>query len=303
MKAVVTGGNGFIGSHLVDRLIDMGWSVDVIDDLSAECNDEFFFNEKASNHQVSICNFEEISKIFEGTDFVFHLAAESRIQPAILNPTYAAHVNVVGTCNVLQAARACNVKKVIYSSTSAGYGLKNEPPLKEDMPKDCLNPYSVTKCAAEDLCTMYTDLFGLNTVTFRYFNVYGERSPTKGQYAPVIGLFLRQLEAGESMTIVEDGLQRRDFTHVFDVVEANILAAISDNPEINGEIFNVGTGINHSIVEVAEMFSTDYVFIPSRPGEARTTQADITKIKTMLGWQPKVRLEDWMANAKAGLSL
>tara|TARA_Y100000310_G_C20622538_1_gene784141 strand:+ start:436 stop:1347 length:912 start_codon:yes stop_codon:yes gene_type:complete len=303
MKAIVTGGNGFIGSHLVDKLIEMEWEVSVIDDLSAECNDEFFFNEKASNYKVSICDLEKISKIFKGADFVFHLAAESRIQPAILNPAYATQVNVVGTCNVLQAARDNAIKRVIYSSTSAGYGLKNKPPLKEDMPKDCLNPYSVTKCAGEDLCVMYTSLFGLSTVTFRYFNVYGERSPTKGQYAPVIGLFMRQLQAGESMTIVGDGEQRRDFTHVFDVVEANILAATSENPDISGEIFNVGTGTNHSIIQVAEMFSSDYAFIPARIGEARHTQADISKIQRMLNWKPKVILEEWMSKAKDGLSL
>jgi len=298
MRAVVTGGNGFIGSHLVDKLVELGWEVAVVDDLSAECNDEFFFNEKATNHKVSICEYEKLLDIFKGADYVFHLAAESRIQPAILNPTYAAQVNVVGTCNVLQAARANGVKKVLYSSTSSGYGLKNIPPLHEEMPKDCLNPYSVTKCAAEDLCTMYTALFGFNTVTFRYFNVYGERSPTKGQYAPVIGLFLRQIENSEPMTIVGDGLQRRDFTHVFDVVNANILAALSDNDDINGQIFNVGTGINHSIIEIAKMLSDNYVHIPPRIGEARTTLANITKIRNMLGWEPVVKLEDWMASAR-----
>tara|TARA_Y100000593_G_C4086530_1_gene226432 strand:- start:78 stop:530 length:453 start_codon:yes stop_codon:yes gene_type:complete len=145
---------------------------------------------------------------------------------------------------------------------------------------------------------MYTALFGFNTVTFRYFNVYGERSPTKGQYAPVIGLFLRQIENSEPMTIVGDGLQRRDFTHVFDVVNANILAALSDNDDINGQIFNVGTGINHSIIEIAKMLSDNYVHIPPRIGEARTTLANITKIRNMLGWEPVVKLEDWMASAR-----
>ena len=162
------------------------------------------------------------------------------------------------------------------------------------MPKDCLNPYSVTKCAGEDLCTMYTSLFGLNTVVFRYFNVYGERSPTKGQYAPVLGLFLRQIDSSEPMTIVGDGLQRRDFTHVEDVVAANVAAATNENEAINGQIFNIGTGMNHSILEIAKMLEHDYVFIPPRIGEAKTTLADISKVSDMLNWQPKVKLEDWI---------
>ena len=273
MRAIVTGGNGFIGSHVVDKLVCLGWEVVVIDDLSAECNDRFYFNEKAMNHKVSVCDYKALEKLFHNADYVFHLAAESRIQPAILNPIYAAQVNVVGTCNVLQAARVNNVKKVVYSSTSSGYGLLNEPPLVETMPKDCLNPYSVTKCAGEDLCTMYTSLFGLNTVVFRYFNVYGERSPTKGQYAPVLGLFLRQIDSSEPMTIVGDGLQRRDFTHVEDVVAANVAAATSENEAINGQIFNIGTGMNHSILEIAKMLEHDYVFIPPRIGEARYIQS------------------------------
>ena len=294
MRAIVTGGNGFIGSHVVDKLVCLGWEVVVIDDLSAECNDRFYFNEKAMNHKVSVCDYKALEKLFHNADYVFHLAAESRIQPAILNPIYAAQVNVVGTCNVLQAARVNNVKKVVYSSTSSGYGLLNEPPLVETMPKDCLNPYSVTKCAGEDLCTMYTSLFGLNTVVFRYFNVYGERSPTKGQYAPVLGLFLRQIDSSEPMTIVGDGLQRRDFTHVEDVVAANVAAATSENEAINGQIFNIGTGMNHSILEIAKMLEHDYVFIPPRIGEAKTTLADISKVSDMLNWQPKVKLEDWI---------
>ena len=294
MRAVVTGGNGFIGSHLVDRLVDLGWSVRVVDNLSAECNDEFFFNPSATNYKVDICDYNELLPIFEGADVVFHLAAESRIQPAILNPTHATQVNMVGTCNVLQAARVHNIARVVYSSTSAGYGLANTPPLVETMPKDCLNPYSVTKCAAEDLCGMYTRLFGLQTVILRYFNVYGERSPTKGQYAPVIGLFFKQKAAGESLTIVGDGLQRRDFTHVADVVEANLCAASTQNSSALGEVFNVGTATNHSILEIAKMISDNISYLPPRPGEARETLANIEKIKTLLGWAPKIKLESWL---------
>ena len=297
MKAIVTGGNGFIGSHLVDRLIDMQWDVSVIDDNSAECNEQFYFNDKAKNYKIDICDYEKILPLFVNTDVVFHLAAESRIQPAILNPTKATKVNVVGTCNVLQAAREMGVDRVIYSSTSAAYGVKNDPPLREDMPKDCLNPYSVTKCAGEELCNMYSSLFDLKTITFRYFNVYGERQPLRGQYAPVVGLFMEQSRQGEPMTIVGDGLQRRDFTYVKDVVNANILAALTQNENSFGQIYNVGTGRNNSVLEIAQFIGTDYTFIPARSGEARCTLADNSKIREFLDWSPKVDFLDWLRAA------
>lgn len=294
MRTIVTGGQGFIGSHVVDRLVSLGHEVVVIDDNSAQCNEEFFVNPEAQYHKISICDYEKILPLFEGVSVVFHLAAESRIQPAILNPVYATQVNVVGTCNVLQAARASGVDRVVYSSTSAGYGLKNEPPLREDMPKDCLNPYSVTKCAGEELCVMYTELFGLKTVSFRYFNVYGPRQPLVGQYAPVVGLFMEQYRKGEPMTIVGDGLQRRDFTHVHDVVEANMLAAATENMAAFGQVFNVGYGENYSVLELAQMIGGEYTHIDPRVGEARHTLADTTKIRSVLGWEPQVEFGEWV---------
>ena len=294
MKALVTGGQGFIGSHIVDRLVETGHKVIVVDDNSAKCNEEFYKNEKAEYHKVSICDYENVNPLFKDVGVVFHLAAESRIQPAILNPIYATAVNVLGTCNVLQCARENNVDRVVYSSTSAGYGLKNEPPLREDMPKDCLNPYSVTKCAGEDLCVMYAKLFGLKTVSFRYFNVYGERQPLIGQYAPVVGLFLEQNKKGESMTIVGDGQQRRDFTHVSDVVDANMLAAFTENEEAFGEVFNVGSGKNYSVLDLAKMIGGAYEHIPARVGEARHTLADTTKIRNILKWEPKHDFKNWV---------
>ena len=162
------------------------------------------------------------------------------------------------------------------------------------MPDDCLNPYSVTKVSGEKLCKMYTDLFGLETVTFRYFNVYGERQPIKGQYAPVIGIFIRQRDSGESMTIVGDGKQKRDFTHVSDVVTANVLASVLENKEAVGKVLNIGTGINHSILEIAKLIGDNYTFIESRLGEAQETLANTDRAKEMLGWTPSVKLEDWL---------
>ena len=293
-RAIVTGGAGFIGSNLVDSLLPLYDEVIVIDNESSESNEQFYWNEKCTNHKLDICDYENIRPLFENVEVVFHLAAEARIQPAVKNPILAAKTNVVGTCTILQCAREANVKRVIYSSTSSGYGLINDAPLKEEMPDDCLNPYSVTKVGGEKLCKMYTDLFGLETVAFRYFNVYGERQPIKGQYAPVIGIFIRQRDNGEPMTIVGDGEQRRDFTHVSDVVTANVLASILENKEPVGKILNIGTGTNHSILEIAKLIGDDYEFIKPRLGEAQITLANTDRAKKLLGWIPSVKLEDWL---------
>ena len=297
MRAIVTGGAGFIGSNIVDELVNRGHEVIVIDNESAEENDRFYWNDKAENHKIDICDYEKIEPLFEGVDWVFHLAAQSRIQPAVKNPIRTVRVNCEGTTNILQAARINKVKKVIYSSTSACYGLINEPPLHEDMTTDCLNPYSVTKVAAEDICSMYTRLFGLKTVTFRYFNVYGERQPTRGQYAPVIGLFKKQKDNGEPMTVVGDGLQTRDYTHVSDVVNANLLAAESDNVG-SGELINIGAGKSYSVMDLVDMIGGEHVFIPPRVGESRHTLADISRANMLLNWYPKVTLEDWLEENK-----
>jgi UDP-glucose 4-epimerase len=294
MKSLVTGGAGFIGSNLVDALIELGHEVIVIDNESAESNGQFYWNDDAKNYKYDICDYEKTRTLYEGVDYVFHLAAEARIQPAILNPIKAINTNCVGTCTVLQCAREAGVEKVIYSSTSSGYGF-NVSPNHENQSDDCLNPYSVSKVAGEKLCKMYNDLFGLNTVIFRYFNVYGERQPLKGQYAPVIGIFLRQRKDGEPLTIVGDGEQRRDFTHVSDVVQANILAATKDiDDDFYGELYNVGNGVNYSINEIANIISDNQINIPARIGESRTTLANNGKLRTIFGWRPQVNLMDWI---------
>lgn len=293
MKSIVTGGAGFIGSHIVDKLIELGHEVIVIDNESSTVHDHFYYNDKASYHKIDIADYCGIRPLFEGVDFVFHLAAESRIQPAIENPLLCFQTNAYGTSVVLQCSRESGVKKVMYSSTSSSYGLKNEPPLVETMPDDCLNPYSVAKVAGEKMCKMYTDLFGLPTIIFRYFNVYGPREPIKGPYAPVVGLFLRQKKAGEPMTIVGDGTQRRDFTHVVDVVDANIRAMHYDGAQ-HGTVFNVGTGKNNSVLELARMVGDEVKFIPSRPAESKETLADNHKIKIEFSWSATKKIEDYI---------
>lgn len=294
MKSLVTGGAGFIGSNLVDRLLELGHEVTVIDNEYSDVHEKFYWNPKANNHKLDIRDYEFTRDLYDDIDYVFHIAAEARIQPAIENPIQAVSINSVGTCTVLQCAREAGVKRVMYSSTSSGYGM-NQFPNIETQPDDCLNPYSVSKVNGEKLCKMYTDLYGLPTVIFRYFNVYGERQPLKGQYAPVIGIFLRQRDAGEPLTIVGDGNQRRDFTHVSDVVNANILAATTEvHSDCFGQVYNVGTGTNHSVNQIAKMISPNTINIAPRPGESRITLANNKKIQKTFGWEPKVKLEEWI---------
>ena len=299
-KSLVTGGAGFIGSNLVDKLLTMGHEVIVIDNQFSEAHDEFYWNFHGKNYRMDIRDYSLTRKLYDGVDYVFHLAAEARIQPAIENPIEAVSINSLGTCTVLQCAREAGVKRVMYSSTSSGYGM-NEPPNVETQPDDCLNPYSVSKVNGEKLCKMYTSLYGLETVCFRYFNVYGNRQPLKGQYAPVIGIFLRQLAAGEPLTIVGDGEQRRDFTHVDDVINANIKAALASiDDKCFGQVYNVGTGLNHSINEIAAMISDNKINIPARPGEAKISLANNTKLRETFDWEPTVKLEDWIRDALNG---
>ena len=294
-KSLVTGGAGFIGSNLVDRLLELGHQVVVIDNEYSDAHDHFYWNDKAQNYKYDIRDYEKTRPLYDGVDYVFHIAAEARIQPAIENPIEAVSINSVGTCTVLQCSREAGVKRVMYSSTSSGYGLINELPNVEIQLDDCLNPYSVSKVNGEKLCSMYTNLFGLPTVIFRYFNVYGERQPLRGQYAPVIGIFLRQRATGEPLTIIGDGQQRRDFTYVGDVVNANVMAATTVvDPKAFGQVYNVGSGINHSVNDVAAMISDETVNVPKRLGEARLSLANNQKLRKTFGWEPTIKLEDWI---------
>jgi UDP-glucose 4-epimerase len=295
MRYLVTGGAGFIGSNLVDKLIQLKNEVVVIDNESSSAHEKFYWNKRAKNYKYDICDYELIRHLFTDVDVVFHMAAESRIQAAIHNPMRTMMVNTIGTCNILQIAREAEIKRVVLSSTSAIYGT-NPPPLDEDMPRDCLNPYATSKCASEDLCKMYTHLYGMETVSLRYFNVYGPRQPIKGRYAPVLGIFLRQKAEEKPMTIIGTGQQRRDFVHVSDVIRANLLAADLENKDIVGELFNIGTGINYSILELATMIGGEKAFVPPREGEVAVSMADNSKAKLLLNWQPQVCLKGWIKN-------
>jgi len=290
--SLVTGGAGFIGSHIVEQLLSLGHEVVVVDNEYSD-NENFYWRKDTYNVKIDITD-KALKNAFTNVDYVFHLAAEARIGPSIENPVNAVNINTLGTCNVLQCAREAGVKKLIYSSTSSGYGL-NTSPNDETQSDDCLNPYSVSKVAGEKICKMYTDLFGLKTVIFRYFNVFGERAPKKGQYAPVIGIFLRQLAAGEKLTIVGDGEQRRDFVYVKDVANANIMAALSNaDDEAYGQVYNVGSGKNYSVNDIASFISNDTINIPPRVGEARNSLANIDKIYKTFAWKPQTDVEVWI---------
>jgi len=297
VKSIVTGGAGFIGSNLVDKLIEIGHEVIVIDNESSEAHDSFYWNDLATNYKFDICDYDSIRPLFDGVDYVFHLAAESRIQPSILNPLRAVNTNVVGTATILQCAREAGAKRVVYSSTSSAYG-KNQTPNVETQPDDCLTPYSVSKVSGENLCTMYYNLFGLETIILRYFNVYGKREPMRGQYAPVIGIFRRQKHNNEPLTIIGYGEQRRDFTNVNDVVSANIIAATKDiDKDMIGTKFNIGTGLNYSINEIAAMYNHESINIPPRPGESRESLANNNKAISILDWQPRESVSNYIANS------
>ena len=296
MRCLVTGGAGFIGSNLTDTLLGDGHEVAVVDNESADSNEKFYWNPDSEQFKININDTDNIQRVFKNyrPEWVFHLAAEARIQPSIDRPIEACDVNFMGTVRLLDLCSAFEIDKFIYSSTSASYGLKNKPPLRENMRPDCLNPYSASKVASESFCKIYYKLHDLKTICLRYFNVYGDRQPVKGQYAPVIGLFLKQFKEKREMTIVGDGLQSRDFTHVKDVVAANILAAKCNNKGAFGEVFNVGTGEAYGVGEIAQIIGGKTINIPFRPGEARHSLADNTKIKEYLGWKPKYKLKEYI---------
>ena len=288
---------------MVDKLISLGHKVFVIDNLSARSN-EFFYKNYSPNavyhNSTDVSRFDELIGVFNdaasagegGIDAVFHFAAEARIQPMINHPKMAVDTNTIGTINILEACRRLNVRRMVHSSTSSVYGGSQKMPLREDSIRNPLNPYSISKACAEDFCRMYKNLWGVDVVVLRYFNVFGERQPIKGTYAPVVGKFMKQHENGEPLTVVGDGSQRRDFTWVGDVIEANYIVATSGN-DLGGEVINVGTGENVSVLELAKGISDAVEFVPSRPGEAQETLADNTKM-TSLGWRPTTDIKTWV---------
>lgn len=286
---LVTGGAGFIGSNLVDALIADGHSVRVLDNLSTGKRERL--NSKAEFIEKDFTDLESIRSAFENVEGVFHVGALPRIPLSIDQPIETTEVNVIGTLNVLVAARDAKVRRVVYSASSSAYGSQTELPLRPDMPPNPLNPYALQKFIGEKFAEQFNRFYGLETVSLRYFNVYGPRMATEGAYVTVISHFMRQKKAGEPLTIAGDGDQTRDFTHVSDVVHANMLAMSSPNVG-HGEVLNVGAGERHSVNEIAQIVGGPVTHIEARKGEARDTLADTSKTKELLGWEPSVKFVD-----------
>lgn len=301
-KFLVTGGCGFIGSHLVQQLINDGHEVVVLDNLSTGFESYLPKSSNVTFLNVDISNWGALSKTFayfKNALGVFHFAAVARIQPSIYAPHLTHDSNVTGTLNILEMMRMCDVKNIVYSASSSYYGLKQtEIPSKETDLPDCQTPYAISKYMGELYCETWAKLYNLNVVRLRYFNVWGPRSPADGPYAPVISRFYNQARLGQDMTVIGDGTQRRDFTYVDDVVRANILAMKQSSSSAGySELFNIGTGTNYSILNIAQkiqkiIIGSRIVHVPPRIGEAKTSLADNTKAKEVLGWFPEVSFDE-----------
>lgn len=289
MHVLVTGGAGFIGSHLAEALLKQGHRVRVIDNLSTGKRERV--PEQAEFVLADFTDLEQIAPHFSGIEGVFHVGALPRIPFSIEHPIPAAEANVMGTLNVFVAARDAKVKRVVYSASSSAYGAQETLPLHPDMPANPLNPYALHKYIGEKIAEQFNRFYGMETVSLRYFNVYGPRMADEGAYVTVLSHFKRQKKEGKPLQIHGDGEQTRDFTHVFDVVDANLLAMQSPNVG-KGEVLNVGAGEKWSINYIADRFGGAKEFAEGRKGEARHTQADHSRTCELLGWKPKICFPD-----------
>ena len=291
MRALVTGGAGFIGSHICQELLSRGHQVLAVDNLASgrlENFEEFGDTKKFEFKKVDILDRDGLLPLFKGTDWVFHMAGLADIVPSIEKPELYFDVNVKGTLNVLEAAKNAGVKRFTYAASSSSYGIPEEYPTPETTPIAPQYPYALTKYLGEELVLHWSQTYKLPAVSLRLFNVYGPRSRTSGTYGAVFGIFLAQKLNHKPYTVVGDGKQTRDFTFVTDVADAFILAAESD---LNGEFLNVGSGNTYSVNRLVELLEGDVEYIPKRPGEPNCTFADVSKIERLLGWKAKVPFE------------
>ena len=282
MKALVTGGLGFIGSHLVDSLLSLNIEVTVMDDLRSESSDRKYIRENAEYWIDDIRNIGTSKYKNNKFDVIYHLGALARIQPSFQKPIDYMSINIMGTARICEFARETGAR-IVYAGSSSAYG------------GPMLNPYSFAKHEGENVCKMYNRVYGLSTVTTRFFNVYGDRQPITGPWATVVGIFEQKYLKKEPLTIIGTGEQRRDFTHVSDIISG--LESLAKD-KWNSEIFNLGSGKNYSINELADMFGGDKVFLESRPGESNITLADYSEMENKTGWSPKTSLENYIKEWK-----
>ncbi|MEI8174511.1 MAG: NAD-dependent epimerase/dehydratase family protein [bacterium] len=293
-KIIVTGGAGFIGSHIVDTLLNLGYEVHVVDNLYSGKKDNL--NTKAIFHNVDIREKEKLNLIFKGAKYVFHEAALPQVQYSIENPIETHDINVTGLLNVLEASKLNNVKRLIFASSSAVYGDQKTLPLVETMEARPLSPYGAHKYIGEVYCCLWSKIFNLETVCLRYFNVYGKRQSSTGAYASVVAKFIDLKKKNQPMTIVGDGNQTRSFVNVKDVVDANIKAMEAKDLG-KGEVVNIGTNDMYSVNQIANLIGGDVVYIEPRI-EPKATLADVNKAKLCLDWIPNIKLEDGLIELK-----
>jgi UDP-glucose 4-epimerase len=289
MKIIVTSGAGFIGSNLVDKLIDEGHKVFVIDNLSSGKKENL--NKKAIFYKADICDLNKILPLFKGIDYVFHLAANPRVVFSVENPIESHQINVDGTLNVLYASYKNKVKRLIFASSASVYGDIKKLPLKENITSNPVSPYGLHKLIGEYYCKLFSNLYNLETVCLRYFNVYGPRMDPNGPYALVIGKFLKLRKENKPLTICGDGKQTRDFIYVDDVIKANILAMKSKKVG-KGEIINISSGKSYSINYIAKLIGGKKVYLSARKGEIKHALGDNSLAKKLLGWKPTISLEE-----------
>ncbi len=295
-KIIVTGGAGFIGSHLVDKLIESDHQVVVVDNFST--GKEANVNLKADFQKIDICDLEKLKSLFRGQDFVFHLAALPRVPISVKDPVGTSKVNVLGTTSVFKAASDAGVKRVIFASSSAVYGEQKELPLREDMKANPVSPYGLQKLAGEQFAKLFTDLYKIPIISLRYFNVYGPRIDFHSDYSLVLGKFLKQKAEGKPLTIYGDGNQTRGFCFIDDVIKANILAMESDKLK-GGEVINIGSEKSQTINYLADLIGGEKQYLLPRPGDTPHTKADITRAKELLGWVPEVSFEEGVKRTQA----
>lgn len=293
-KIVVTGGAGFIGSHIVDTLVLDGYDVHVIDNLYAGNADNI--NPKAIFHNVDIRDFEKILPIFENVECVFHEAALPQVQYSMENPVETHEVNVNGTINILEACRINKVKRLVFASSSAVYGDQDVVPIVEGAIEKPISPYGAHKYIGEVYCGLYSRIYGLETVALRYFNVYGPRQSGRGAHASVISRFMDFKKNGKPLTIVGDGNHIRSYVHVQDIVCANILAMKSTNVG-HGEYINIASGDEYSVNDIARLIGGDVIYIDQRI-EPKISSADIQKAKDLIGWSPAIPLSEGLVELK-----